>query len=359
MANLVTNPGFESAMTGWTATSTKMKESTIAPYAGSYACNVIRNNTLTQRVSGLKSNTTYRLSAYLRGNQDYAIMSAKNFGGTTVSVNGGTATTYESKFLTFKTGASNTFVDIVFSHGGLVAWEWMMVDNVSLTEEAAPTCNLSTTCTPSNFSAAAGSQNLCISATNTGWSLSESASWLSLSATSGTATATVSVSVTANTATSARSATITLSPSSCASVTPISIVVTQAAQSPSADYLKLDGTTAMTGNLNMGSKDIIGVKNVTLSGSLKINDWTLAAPDYVFEPGYALRSLEQVEAYIAQNKHLPEVPSAAELRDNGVEVLELNMTLLKKVEELTLYVIEQNKKIEAQAQRLEQIDTRK
>jgi hypothetical protein len=83
------------------------------------------------------------------------------------------------------------------------------------------------------------------------------------------------------------------------------------------------------------------------SGTLKINNWTIEAPDYVFEKDYKLPSLKAVEKHIAANKHLPGVPSASEMKKNGVDLSEMNMTLLKKVEELTLYMIEQNKKIEA------------
>jgi hypothetical protein len=69
-------------------------------------------------------------------------------------------------------------------------------------------------------------------------------------------------------------------------------------------------------------------------------------PDYVFEKDYKLTSLEEIKNYIDQNKHLPEIPSAKEMEKNGVQLGEMNMLLLKKIEELTLYVIDQNKKID-------------
>jgi len=68
-------------------------------------------------------------------------------------------------------------------------------------------------------------------------------------------------------------------------------------------------------------------------------------PDYVFAPNYALRPLAEVERFVRQNSHLPEVPSAAEVAKDGLALGEMNATLLKKVEELTLYLIEQNKQI--------------
>ena len=80
---------------------------------------------------------------------------------------------------------------------------------------------------------------------------------------------------------------------------------------------------------------------------------TVPGPDYVFEKSYNLPTLEEIKTYIDQNKHLPEVPSAAEMEKNGVKLGEMNMLLLKKVEELTLYVIEANRKIKAQDERID------
>lgn len=69
------------------------------------------------------------------------------------------------------------------------------------------------------------------------------------------------------------------------------------------------------------------------------------AADYVFEEGYDLKPLNEVEAYVKCNKHLPGVPSAAEMSENGVSVSEMSNLLLEKVEELTLRMIEMEKKI--------------
>jgi hypothetical protein len=66
-------------------------------------------------------------------------------------------------------------------------------------------------------------------------------------------------------------------------------------------------------------------------------------PDYVFEQDYALTPLPALEDYIKKNKHLPEVPSAEEVFDNGVALGQMNKVLLKKIEELTLYLIEERK----------------
>ncbi len=76
-------------------------------------------------------------------------------------------------------------------------------------------------------------------------------------------------------------------------------------------------------------------------------DLNIPAPDYVFKSDYKLRSIEEVESFIKEHSHLPEIPSAKEFAKNGVMQAEMDMNLLKKIEELTLYTIEQEKKIKA------------
>ncbi|MCZ8217573.1 MAG: hypothetical protein O9262_15115 [Cyclobacteriaceae bacterium] len=67
--------------------------------------------------------------------------------------------------------------------------------------------------------------------------------------------------------------------------------------------------------------------------------------DWVFEDDYDLRTLEEVEEFIKQNKHLPEIPSAEEFRKNDLNVAEMDNKLLQKIEELTLYMIDMNKRM--------------
>ena len=70
--------------------------------------------------------------------------------------------------------------------------------------------------------------------------------------------------------------------------------------------------------------------------------------DYVFEKEYKLMPLKELEKFINVNKHLPDVPSTGDVEKNGVDVTEISAVLLKKIEELTLYTIELEKKLEAQ-----------
>jgi hypothetical protein len=82
-----------------------------------------------------------------------------------------------------------------------------------------------------------------------------------------------------------------------------------------------------------------------IASKVRINNWTLEAPDYVFNKNYNLPKLQHVEKFIKINSHLPEIPSAKQMKKNGVDLVEMNMLLLKKLEETTLYLIEQDKRI--------------
>ncbi len=100
----------------------------------------------------------------------------------------------------------------------------------------------------------------------------------------------------------------------------------------------------------------IGIGTTTPDEKLTVNgnihalevrvDLSVPGPDYVFEEDYDLKSLEEIEQYIQAHKHLPEIPSAKEMETEGIEVGVMNMLLLKKVEELTLHSIAQQKEIQ-------------
>ncbi len=72
-----------------------------------------------------------------------------------------------------------------------------------------------------------------------------------------------------------------------------------------------------------------------------------AWPDYVFEKNYRKLSLDELEKYVGENKHLPNIPSAKEIEKDGQRLGEIQIKLLEKVEELTLYILELKKEIEA------------
>ena len=106
--------------------------------------------------------------------------------------------------------------------------------------------------------------------------------------------------------------------------------------------LKVDGNIGI-GTTNPDMK--LTVKGKIHAEEVKI-DLSIPAPDYVFREDYNLRSLNEVEKFIKENNHLPEISSAKEFKNNGLMLAEMDMNLLKKVEELTLYTIAQEKKIE-------------
>jgi len=109
----------------------------------------------------------------------------------------------------------------------------------------------------------------------------------------------------------------------------------------------------LTGKV-MGS----GVK-FQVAGKVKCQEVEVAVtpwPDHVFKTGFNLMSLDQVEAFINTNKHLPNVPSEEEVAANGVNLGQMNATLLQKVEELTLYMIQLKKDNDALKARVSNLE---
>jgi len=99
---------------------------------------------------------------------------------------------------------------------------------------------------------------------------------------------------------------------------------------------------------NVGIGTISPDQALTVNGTIHSKSVVVDAnifPDYVFKPTYHLTSLTDVKTYIDQNQHLPNVPSAAEVEKNGLNLGEMNKVLVQKVEELTLYLIDQNRQL--------------
>lgn len=99
-----------------------------------------------------------------------------------------------------------------------------------------------------------------------------------------------------------------------------------------------------TSKTPVGYKLAVGGKVICEELKVQLqNAW----PDYVFAAGYQLKPLEAVEQHIAEKGHLPNIPSACEVAENGISVGEMQTSMMEKIEELTLYLIQQKKEIEA------------
>ena len=131
--------------------------------------------------------------------------------------------------------------------------------------------------------------------------------------------------------------------------------------SPAYD-LDVTGTGRITGNLLMSGK--IGINTTNPTYNLDVNgvirgkevrvesNWA----DFVFSKEYKLPELSEVKAHINEHNRLPGMPSAEEVKENGIGISEATTLLLQKVEELTLYVIQQNEEIKMLKEQLKSSD---
>jgi hypothetical protein len=110
------------------------------------------------------------------------------------------------------------------------------------------------------------------------------------------------------------------------------------------------GTSNNT-NVGIGTADP-GDYQLNVAGRIRANEIVIntTGADFVFEPTYKLRPLSEVETFIKANKRLPEIAPAANMQTNGVSMGEMQAKLLQKLEELTLYSIEQSKQLQEQRQ---------
>jgi hypothetical protein len=110
-----------------------------------------------------------------------------------------------------------------------------------------------------------------------------------------------------------------------------------------------EGISYIQGSLALGTTNSQGYKLAVNGNSIftkiKVRQYDLW-PDYVFHPTYKLRPLKDLEEYIKKNSHLPEMPTATDVEKNGLDIGDNQAALLKKIEELTLYIIDINKKVD-------------
>jgi hypothetical protein len=117
--------------------------------------------------------------------------------------------------------------------------------------------------------------------------------------------------------------------------------------------------TEKNGKIGIGTTspdELLTVKGKIHTQEVLVDLDGAVAPDYVFEkyfngfsemmPDYKLISLEELEAFLKENKHLPNVPSAKMMIEDGISLKEMNLILLQKIEELTIYTLQQQKEID-------------
>ena len=112
------------------------------------------------------------------------------------------------------------------------------------------------------------------------------------------------------------------------------------------------------GDVGIGTYNISGYK-LAVNGKIKTQEVVVETTgwhDYVFDNDYKLLKLSEVEQFIKENKHLPEIPSAKEVEENGIKIGDMQGKLLQKIEELTLYAIEQQKQIEELKKNIKEIN---
>lgn len=117
-----------------------------------------------------------------------------------------------------------------------------------------------------------------------------------------------------------------------------------------SNRLSIGADLATMGTMMLAVEGKIGARGVHVVTSGQ--PW----PDYVFAPTYCLRPLADVARFVRLNRHLPDVPAAAEVAANGLDLEEMDARLLRKIEELTLYLIEQQQENVALRARVERLE---
>ncbi|MFZ4402431.1 MAG: hypothetical protein ACOYO1_20560, partial [Bacteroidales bacterium] len=118
-------------------------------------------------------------------------------------------------------------------------------------------------------------------------------------------------------------------------------------QNPFAEKIDFgsSGKTYMSIRKDQTTQKSLLIVDGTIHAQEVIVDLNTSLADFVFHPNYNLMPLNEVEQFVKTNSHLPEIPSATEVSKNGMSIGEMQNKLLQKIEELTLYVIEQQKQI--------------
>ena len=119
-----------------------------------------------------------------------------------------------------------------------------------------------------------------------------------------------------------------------------------------------DGGSVGVGTQAPSSKLHVNGGDIRVSGGSFIDDGTtLNVPDYVFEPDYKLMPLQELREFVSRERHLPNVPSTTDIKEQGLNLSQLQMRLLEKIEELTLYTLTQHEQIQTQQARIAELQS--
>lgn len=113
----------------------------------------------------------------------------------------------------------------------------------------------------------------------------------------------------------------------------------------------------LSGNGNIGIGTTTPTHLLTVAGGIKCREILIdinSGADHVFSSNYNLRSLSEVNAFVMKNKHLPDIPSEKTMQEDGLNVNEFQIKLLQKIEELTLYILQQEERIQHLEKRLKE-----
>jgi hypothetical protein len=116
-------------------------------------------------------------------------------------------------------------------------------------------------------------------------------------------------------------------------------------------------------NKNIGIGTVLPKYKLDVCGTIRATEIKVdllgtCVPDFVFKKDYKLMNLNELEKFVTTKQHLPEIASEKEMIENGLNMKEFQMKLLQKMEEMTLYIIQQNKKLEKQNQEFEKLKTK-
>ncbi|NQX37415.1 hypothetical protein SAMN05421820_103603 [Pedobacter steynii] len=110
------------------------------------------------------------------------------------------------------------------------------------------------------------------------------------------------------------------------------------------DYQDAKLVVTYTGNVGIGTSD--PTEKLSVNGKIRAHEIKVEVvnwPDYVFAKSYKLHNLQETEKHIKEKGHLPGIPSALEVKENGIDLGDMNAKLLQKIEELTLHLIKMEK----------------